>query len=279
MKTNIYPCLWFDSNGREAAEFYCSVFKGSSIKSDNQFVVMLEAAGQKFMLLSGGPIYKVNPSVSFYVLCETVEEIDSAWVALIDGGIAIMPLGKYPWSSWYGWVQDKYGVSWQLTLGKMEDTGQKFTPSMMFTEGNVGKAEEAVSFYTSVFEGTEIKEIHKYTSEDKDTEGNVKHAQFKLRNKLFMAMDSSLMHGFTFDEGISFVVECDTQDEIDYFWEKLTEGGEEIQCGWLRDKYGFCWQIIPSILDKLMSDPAKSERVVSAFMKMKKFEIDKLINA
>jgi predicted 3-demethylubiquinone-9 3-methyltransferase (glyoxalase superfamily) len=94
-----------------------------------------------------------------------------------------------------------------------------------------------------------------------------------------MAMDSSSMHHFTFNEAISFVVECETQKEIDFFWNKLTEGGEESQCGWLKDKYGVSWQIIPTILNKLMSDPAKSQKVINAFLKMKKFDIEKLKNA
>jgi predicted 3-demethylubiquinone-9 3-methyltransferase (glyoxalase superfamily) len=91
-------------------------------------------------------------------------------------------------------------------------------------------------------------------------------------------MDSSLMHNFSFNEAISLVVECNTQKEIDYYWDKLTDEGEEVQCGWLKDRFGVSWQIVPTILNELMSDPSKSQRVIDAFMKMKKFEIDKLIN-
>jgi predicted 3-demethylubiquinone-9 3-methyltransferase (glyoxalase superfamily) len=279
MKKAIYPCLWFDGKAREAAEFYCSVFNDTVIKSDNQLVVMVEASGQRFMLLNGGPEFTLNPSVSFYVLCETEDELDAYWKKLIDGGTPFMPLGKYDWSKKYGWVQDRFGISWQLTLGQTEDVGQKFTASLMFTEKHCGKAEEAVNFYTSVFEDSGILGIYKYSKDDKDVEGSVKHSQFKLRNKVFMAMDSSSMHHFTFNEAISFVVECETQKEIDFFWNKLTEGGEESQCGWLKDKYGVSWQIIPTILNKLMSDPAKSQKVINAFLKMKKFDIEKLKNA
>jgi predicted 3-demethylubiquinone-9 3-methyltransferase (glyoxalase superfamily) len=87
------------------------------------------------------------------------------------------------------------------------------------------------------------------------------------------------MHNFSFNEGISFVVECDSQEEIDFFWDNLTKGGQESQCGWLKDRYGVSWQIIPAILSELMSDINKSERVMSAFLKMKKFDIEKLMNA
>ncbi len=279
MSNNIYPCLWFDGKAREAADFYCSVFKDAVITADNQMVVIFKSSGQKFMCLNGGPEFKFNPSISFYVVCITENEIDMAWKLLSDGGLALMALDKYPWSQKYGWVQDKYGTSWQLSLGKLEEVGQKFSPLLMFTGTNSGRAGEAISFYTSVFEDSDIAGILKYEKGENDNEDYIKHSQFRLRKGVFMAMDSSFPHGFTFNEAISFVVECETQDRIDYFWDKLSDGGEEGQCGWLKDKFGVSWQVIPTILDKLMSDPSRSDRVIKAFLQMKKFEIDKLVNA
>lgn len=279
MINTIYPCIWFDNNAMEAAELYCSAFKGSVITADNQMVVMIESSGQKFMLLNGGPLFVLNPSISFIVVCDTEEEIDNAWNLLLDGGKVLMPLDKYEWSNKYGWLQDRYGVNWQLSYNVPAMIGQKFTPTLMFTGDQSGKAEEAIKFYTSLFEGSGTVLIARYTKDDNDVEGIIKHSQFMLRNRIFAAMDSTLMHGFRFNEALSFVVECDSQKEIDYFWNNLTREGEESQCGWLKDRYGVSWQIIPSVLNELMSDPAKSERVVSAFMKMKKFDIEKLVNA
>jgi len=279
MKNNLYPCLWFDGNAREAAEYYCSVFKESEIRSDNQVVLIFEASEQKFMLLNGGPGFRINPSISFYVIYESTEELDSAWEKLISGGSELMPLNEYPWSKKYGWLQDRFGVNWQLSMGKLREMGQKFTPSLMFTGKNNGLAENAINLYTSVFRNSYIRFISRYEKGENDTEGNIKHAQFVLDNHVFAAMESSLMHNFTFNEGFSFVVECDSQEEIDYFWNKLTEGGEEGQCGWLKDKYGVSWQIIPSILEQLMLVPGKAKNVMDAYLKMKKFEIDKLLEA
>ncbi len=279
MMNTIYPCIWFNNNAREAAEFYCSVFKGSVITSDNQIVVMMESSGQKFMLLNGGPMFVLNPSVSFIVVCDTEEEIDHAWNLLMEGGSVLMPLDKYEWSRKYGWIQDRYGVNWQLSYTVPAMIGQKFTPTLMFTGEQAGKAEAAIKFYTSLFDGSGTVLIARYTKDDNDKEGKIKHAQFMLRNRVFAAMDSSLMHGFGFNEALSFVVECDTQKEIDFFWNNFTREGEESQCGWLKDRYGVSWQIIPSVLNDLMSDPEKSERVINAFLKMKKFDIEKLINA
>lgn len=242
-------------------------------------VVNFESAGQKFMCLNGGPQFSFNASISFFVLYESEQELEKAWNMLSEGGTVMMPLDQYEWSAKYGWLQDRFGVNWQLYVGKMEDVGQKFTPSFMFCADQNGMAEQAVQFYTSVFENSSVNGILKYATGDDDTEGNVKHAQFSLGNQVFMAMDSSLPNQSGFNEAISMVVECETQDEIDYYWNTLTEGGQESQCGWLKDKFGVSWQIVPNILGTLMSDPVRSERVVRAFMQMKKFEIEKLLNA
>ncbi|MBD0332686.1 MAG: VOC family protein [Chitinophagaceae bacterium] len=279
MKNKIYPCLWFNGNAKEAATFYCSVFKDTNIEADTPLVVTLESAGQKFMLLNGGPEFTFNPSISFFVLCETEEEVDKAWNSLVAEGSVLMPLDKYEWSEKYGWVQDRFGISWQLSFGKMQDVGQKFTPTLMFTGPQHGRAEEAVHFYTSVFDNSAIIGILRYSKGDNDVEGTVKHAQFKLDGNVFMVMDSSYPHAFHFNEAISFVVACETQEEIDYYWSKLTEGGSEGHCGWLKDKFGVSWQVVPTILERLMSEPVRRDRVMQAFMQMKKFDIEQLQNA
>jgi predicted 3-demethylubiquinone-9 3-methyltransferase (glyoxalase superfamily) len=241
-------------------------------------VVSIDLYGQKFMLLNGGPMYSPNPSISFMVLCETEKEVDKAWERLAEGGFSMMPLGSYPWSDRYGWVQDRYGISWQLYLGKMKDVGQKFSPTLMFTHEQFGKADEAIKFYTSLFPNSSVEGILRYSANDDDEEGKVKHAQYKLDGFVLMAMDSSFDHPFRFNEGISIAVDCDTQEEIDHYWFKLiADGGEESMCGWLKDKYGVSWQIVPAILPKLMADPEKGKKVVDAFLKMRKFDLTALL--
>lgn len=149
---------------------------------------------------------------------------------------------------------------------------------MLFTGEQFGKAEEAIGFYSSVFENSSTELLMHYSAGDPN-EGKVLYSEFKLNQYDIIAMDGPGVHEYTFNEAVSFVVNCQTQDEIDYFWSKLTEGGSESQCGWLKDKFGVWWQIVPAILSSLMSDPARTDRVVNAFMQMKKFDIEKLINA
>src|SRR5690606_36250705 len=260
MKKTIYPCLWFNGNASEAAHFYCSVFRDSHILDENPVAVTFESSGNKFMCLNDGPQCSINPSISFYVVCESIDEVEQYWKILTAGGMEMMSLDRYPWSERYAWIQDRYGVTWQLSYGKMEDVGQKFTPSLMFTGSQTGKAESAIGFYTSIFAPSSVVGIMRYEKGDGDQEGLVKHAQFKLANSVLMAMDSSLAHGFEFNEGISLVVACDTQEQIDHYWERLTEGGKEARCGWLKDPYGLSWQIVPEILSRFMSDPNQSQK-------------------
>lgn len=275
----IYPCLWFNENAKEAADFYCSVFGQSAITAATPMVVTFTMHGQKFMCLNGGPAFTPNPAISFFVVCETAEEVESAWAKLVDGGNVMMPLDRYPWSEKYGWVQDRFGFSWQLAHGKLADIEQKFSATLMFTGAEAGKAEEAIGYYTSVFTPSGVKGVLRYGENDGDTSGLVKHARFKLAHTVFMAMDSSFPHGFGFNEAISFVVECEDQETIDYLWSTLTEGGTESMCGWLKDRYGVSWQIVPTVLGKLMQDREKAPRVMKAFMKMKKFNIEELVSA
>lgn len=279
MKQQIYPCLWLNGNAKEVADFYCSVFASGAIVDASPMVVTIHLAGQKFMLLNGGTEFKPNPCLSFFVVCETVEELDAAWRKLADDGSVLMPLDAYPWSSRYGWVQDRFGFSWQLSHGKMEDVGQKFTPSLLFTGENAGRAEDAIRFYTGVFTPSSVTGILRYGPNEEDAEGRVKHAMFTLDSFVLMAMDSSFAHGFTFNEAISLVVECEDQQEIDRFWNSLADGGAEGRCGWLKDRYGVSWQIIPGMLKDLMQNPEKREQVVQAFLKMKKFDIAALEGA
>jgi predicted 3-demethylubiquinone-9 3-methyltransferase (glyoxalase superfamily) len=293
-KTNmekITPHLWFDNNAEEAAKFYTSIFKDSKLKnvttlhntpSGTVEIFTVEVLGQEFTLISAGPLFKFNPSVSFLVACSTKEEVDELWKKLSEGGTALMDLGEYPFSEKYGWVQDKYGLSWQIMFMGDHRIKQRIIPTLMFVGKQNGKAEEAINFYSSVFGNARAGDILRYSKgEEPDKEGTVKHASFLLEDQEFAAMDSAREHNFAFNESISFMVHCNTQKEIDYYWEKLSAYPEAEQCGWLKDKYGLSWQIVPNIIDEMLkdSDEKKIARVTEAFLQMKKLDIAKLKEA
>ncbi len=148
---------------------------------------------------------------------------------------------------------------------------QKITPCLWFDD----QAEEAAKFYISVFKNSRIERISYYGREGfeihKKPAGSVMTVIFNLNGQKYMALNGGPQ--FKFNEAISLVVNCDTQEEIDYFWENLSNDGEEGPCGWLKDKFGVSWQVVPTVLDKLMQDSTKSEKVMSALLKMKKLDI------
>jgi predicted 3-demethylubiquinone-9 3-methyltransferase (glyoxalase superfamily) len=290
-KYKITPHLWFDRQAREAAEFFVSIFPDSRITnittlnntpSGSTDSVSFELMGQPFMAISAGPLFKFNPSISFLVSCQTKAEVEVFWQKLAEGGMALMEFGEYPFSEKYGWIQDKYGLSWQLMYAGGLPIQQKITPTLMFVEKQVGKAEEAITYYASVFRNSKVGDVLRYEkNEEPDKEGTVKHAAFTLEGQQFAAMDSAREHNFSFNEAISLIVFCSTQEEIDYYWEKLTAVPEAEQCGWLKDRFGLSWQVVPARMNEMMQsgDQARIARVTEAFLKMKKFDIADLEKA
>jgi predicted 3-demethylubiquinone-9 3-methyltransferase (glyoxalase superfamily) len=284
MNNDIFPCLWYDGDGKESAEFYCQVF-GGTITADTPVVLNIDLFGQKLMLLNGGPQFEKNASVSFMVMCETEDEVQDYWDQLEEGGIALMPLDSYPWSKKYGWIRDKFGVTWQIYLGEKQND-QKIVPTLMFIHQNNGKAMEAMELYTHIFRNSKIGGVLKYGDgvgeENHEVPENVQHAHFEIDGYSIFCMDNSYDHKFDFNEGISMVVMTEGQKETDHLWNSLTgDGGRESMCGWLKDKFGFSWQIVPKKLIQLMSDPdqEKAQKVVQAMMKMKKIVIKDLEEA
>lgn len=242
-------------------------------------VVQFEVEGKKLMGLNGGPMFKINPSISLFVTCQTHEEIESIYEKLFESGSAMMALDKYPWSEKYAWVVDKFGMTWQLMLGNQPEGAQKIITSFLFVGEQYGKAQDAMKLYTSIFPKSEIFHLETYKANEEQPEGSLKFGHFALDKEMFAAMDGTGDHKFKFNEGVSLMVECETQEEIDFYWTKLTEGGEESRCGWLKDKFGVSWQIVPKALGSLMKDPEKAKRVMAEVMKMKKLDLQTMVNA
>lgn len=284
------PHLWFDTKAVEAANFYVNLFGGDSkiihqsklsgTPSGDVDVVAFQLWGFRFDAISAGPYFKPNPAISFSIQCHNEAEIDRLYAALLESGKELMPLSNYGWSKKYGWVNDKYGFSWQLNLPADDHAyGDRIAPSLLFTQGMAGKAEEAMNLYTSVFPDSKIRFVARY-EEGQDT-GLINHAEFELFGQTLMALDSSAPHDFVFGEAVSLLVRCDSQEEIDAYWEKLSAHPENEQCGWLKDAYGVSWQITPTAMDEMMDTgtPEQKKRVTEVFLAMKKFDIAKLKEA
>ncbi len=290
----ITPHLWFDKEASEAARFYCSIFDDSKIThqstlhdtpSGDSEIVGFTLLGYEFMAISAGPLFKFNPSISFMVNFDPSQDedarqrIDEVWEKISEGGEVLMPLDKYPFSERYGWIADRYGVTWQLIYTDPEGEERPLIiPSLLFAGDVWGMAEEASDFYLSVFGDSRRGAMARYPAGmEPEKEGTVMFTDFNLAGQWFVAMDSAQSHDFAFNEAVSLMVRCKDQEEIDYFWSRLSAVPEAEQCGWIKDRFGVSWQIVPETMGELLS--RNPEKTTPAMLKMKKIIIADLVRA
>ena len=289
----IVPNLWFDHKAAEAAEFYTSAFPDARITETVHYptegledfqkefagdvlYVELEIRGYRFIAINAGSEVTVNPSISFFVNFDPAVDpdarahLDSLWAALSDGGEALMPLDDYGFSHRYGWIKDKYGITWQLMLTDPAGEPRPYiVPSLMFTELVLNRASEAINYYASLF-GGRVGNVAVYPEDAGPTAGTVMYGDVEILDQWFAAMDSGgAEHGFTFNFGVSLMVECADQAELDRYWAQLSTVPEAEQCGWCVDKFGVSWQVVPANLAELMTKPGSYETL----MNMKKIEV------
>jgi predicted 3-demethylubiquinone-9 3-methyltransferase (glyoxalase superfamily) len=286
----IVPCLWFDNQAESAARFYTETFPSGRVTAVSHYpqsgdnpsgkasgsvlTVEFEIAGQGFTALNGGPQFSINPSLSFFVHVETAHEAESLFEKLASGGDVLMALGEYPWSTRYGWVKDRFGVSWQVIAGPRASGAATIAPCLMFAGPRHGQAESALQTYARIFRDARIEAIERYSTNE-GPEGTVKHGRIAIGRQTLIAMDSHIDHGFTFNEAVSLQVMCDDQAEVDRYWVDLSDAGEEGPCGWLKDRFGVSWQVVPSRISEWLTstDTAARDRAFQAVMGMRKLDI------
>ncbi len=293
----IVPNLWFDGNAQEAVEFYASAFPNGEIISTEYYPKTAEEgladfqknlAGKvltiefrlgdlEFVAVNAGPEFKPNASISIMVNfdpsrdAQARENLDNLWGKLIDGGKALIEIGEHPFSKRYGWVQDKYGFTWQLILTNPDgEPRPQMIPSLLFGGTAQNRAEEAINFYTKLFSDAKLGTFVPYPEDHLPVKkGSVMFADFMLAEQWFAAMDSAVEQSFSFNEALSLSVACKDQAEIDALWAKLSTVPEAEQCGWCKDAYGVSWQIVPENMQELMKRPDAFKKL----MAMKKLVI------
>lgn len=301
----IVPHIWCDRNAEEAGAFYADAFEQADSAVESRYpsegllgfqrdfageplTVSVTISDYRLMLINGGSEFAPNPSISFMLNFDPLlfggEEttartsLDRLWERLSEGGVVLMPLGEYPFSAHYGWVQDRYGVSWQLMLTDPAGDPRPFViPSLLFSAGVQNRAGEAVGHYLDVcseFEGgAELGAHVLYPEKQGPAEpGTVMFSDFRIGSQWFVAMDSGVEQPFTFSNGVSFEVSCGGQEEIDRLWEALSAVPEAEQCGWLVDRFGVSWQIVPEHLGELLQRPGAFARMLD----MKRIIVDEL---
>ncbi len=232
--------------------------------------------GYEMMALNGGSIFKFSPATSFFVNYATEEELVTAYNKLVEGGTVMMALDKYPFAEKYAWISDKFGVSRQLMLAP--DATQKIIPCLLFVGKHYKLAEPAMNFYTSLFDNSKIEMIDRYKEGEQDTPGMIKYGKISLDGNQFVCMESGLDHTFDFTQAISYMVPCETQEQIDKLRNALGEGGEFQPCGRVIDKFGVAWQIYPRMMDTWMSWP-NGKNVMHAMLQMSKLDLAELKKA
>ena len=286
----IVPCLWFDDVAEEAANFYTRLLPDGRVTAVSHYpesadnpagkprgsvlTVEFEVAGQTFTALDGGPDFTINPSISFFVHVDTAGDAERLFAAFADGGQTLMALGEYPWSEKYGWVKDRYGGSWQVIPGPRPAAGSTIAPCLMFTGPRQGRAEEAMRAYAGIFPGARVDHVERYAAGE-GPEGTVKHGRMVIGDQDLVAMDSHIDNRFTFNEAVSLQVLCRDQAEVDRYWAALSRDGEPGPCGWLKDRFGVSWQIVPRVVTGLLTskDAVARDRAFDAIMHMNKLDI------
>ncbi len=288
----VTPCIWCNGTADEAADFYTGVFPNSAIVQTERYPTeglldfqeplagktltqLLDLNGYRMMLINAGDEFRPNPAISFFVNVDPgiVDDprgfIDDLWAKLADGGVVLMPLDSYDHSQYYGWVADRFGVSWQIMLTNPGGEPRPFiVPDLMFCGPNQNRATEAVDTYVGLFRDARLGARVRYPSaQGPVTTESVLFSDFTVQGEWLAAMDSGVEQDFTFTEGVSLMVAVDGQEEIDRLWAVLAH--EEQPCGWCRDEFGVSWQIVPDNLDDLLRRPGAFE----AFMGMTRIVI------
>lgn len=298
MSQRITPNIWCDRNAEEAAASYASVFEGASYRvtgrypSDGLPEFQREFAGQavtvdvdlngfRIALINAGSEFHPTPAISFLVNVDPRRFdgdehaargwINRAWTRFGEEGLALMDIGEYPFSGLYGWVEDPYGVSWQLKLTDPNaEPVAPIIPMLTFGGPVQGRALEAVELYTALLPDSGTVRVVEYpVTVFPDAGGDVTYADFRLAGQSFAVLDSPVDRDFAFSPGLSLQVDCDGQDEIDRLWQALSAVPAAEQCGWLTDRFGVSWQIVPSNMAALMQRPHAYEHM----MRMRKLVI------
>ena len=268
----ITPAIWCDAAADEAARFYADAFReGSVVEQVPGYAATVSIHGFQLSLINGGDQYAPNPSIScilnFDPLLFGGEDqartyLDELYERLSAGGF-LMELGEYPFSPRYAWVRDRFGMTWQLMLTDPAGEPRPFIlPSFMFGGTNPANAEEATEAWIALFDDARRGALRCYEEGGPMEVGTVMFTDFTLRGTWMAAMDSGAFHDFTFTPGVSMIVSCRDQEEIDRYWTGLSAVPEAERCGWCVDRWGVSWQVVPHNIAELMADAATREKIL-----------------
>ncbi|MGV8847557.1 VOC family protein [Tessaracoccus sp.] len=281
----IVPNVWCQGNADDVGRFYAAVLPDTSAEvvasyptenlpdfqrelAGQPLVVDVTVGGYRLRLINAGDDFRPTPALSFVVNMDPVvfsggevearARITAMWEEFSDGGKVRMPLGEYPHSKLYGWVEDRFGVNWQLMLADPSAERRPILiPQFLFT-GAAAQARQAIDFYTGLFPASGPGMLVPQPGDD----GGILFAEFTLAEQQFSAVDGGAAHDFTFTPGLSLEFDCADQEEIDTLWGALSAVPEAEQCGWLVDRFGVSWQIVPENMGALVGHSGAYQRML-----------------
>jgi predicted 3-demethylubiquinone-9 3-methyltransferase (glyoxalase superfamily) len=288
----IVPHLWYDGAAEAAAARYAALIPNSRTGAVTRYgeagreihgqpagavmTVEVELGGTHMVALNGGPLFRFTPAISFFVTLPGRAEVDRVWEGLAEGGETLMPLGEYPWAPRYGWLADRWGLTWQIALGDPAESGRMVAPYLTFAGPAAGRAEAAMEAWTALLPGSSVAGVLRHDgAEGPDRAGTVMHAMFALAGETFMIGDQAGPHDWGLTEAVSLAIMAEDQAEVDRLWAALSAVPQAEACGWLKDRFGVSWQVAPRGAAEMLADPdrARADRVMRAFLAMKKPDV------
>ena len=290
MTQRITPNIWCDHSAEEAGAFYASVFDRTTSRVVARYpddglpefqhsfaglplTVDVSIDGYRITLINAGSEFAPNPATSFLVSVDPRRFDDDAaarawinrtWTRLGEDGLVLMDIGDYLFSGLYGWVEDRYGVSWQLKLMDRDaEPAPLITPMLVFGGSVRNRSQEAIALYGELMPPAGMtRQVEYPVSESPYGDEPIVYSEFLLAGQRFSVLDSPVDRDFTFTPGFSLQVDCDGQEELDRIWNALSAVPEAEQCGWLVDRFGVSWQVVPANLGELMQRPNAYEHLM-----------------
>ncbi|HFU4450294.1 TPA: VOC family protein [Streptococcus suis] len=280
----IIPHLWYDKDAKEAVAFYVDLFGGkvdwtytiTDTPSGDSDLIQFQLGDMTLAAISAGPYFKLNESMSLMVNVASKDEVTRLYQALSEGGRILMPLGEYPFSPYYVWLEDRFGLSWQLSYAPDLDKPYRFDICLLFSQEQVGLAQPMLDYYKDKLPQASVGQLSFYGEGEAAVEAaKLNYAELLVAGQKMIVMDHGYGGEASFNEAFSLMVYVDSQDELNFYYDLLSAVPEAEMCGWVKDQFGISWQIVPRMLMEAYdtASPEKVKAVNAAVMTMKRLDI------
>ncbi|MEG3310331.1 VOC family protein [Streptococcus sp. SS-4456] len=283
----IIPHLWYDTEAKEAVAFYVDLFGGkidwtytiTDTPSGDSDLIQFQLGDMTLAAISAGPYFKLNESMSLMVNVANKDEVTRLYQALSEGGRILMPLGEYPFSPYYVWLEDRFGLSWQLSYAPDLDKPYQFDICLLFSQDQVGLAQPMLDYYKDKLPQASVGQLSYYGEGEAAVEAaKLNYAELLVAGQKMIVMDHGYGGEASFNEAFSLMVYVDSQDELNFYYDLLSAVPEAEMCGWVKDQFGISWQIVPRILMEAYdtASPETVKAVNDAVLQMRRLDFDQI---